>query len=36
VRINDHGPFVRRRCIDVSHAASRAIGMGGLARVTVE
>ncbi|QUS40560.1 septal ring lytic transglycosylase RlpA family protein [Tardiphaga alba] len=36
VRINDRGPFVRGRCIDLSHAAARAIGMGGLARVTVE
>lgn len=36
VRINDRGPFVRGRCIDLSNAAARAIGMGGLARVTVE
>lgn len=36
VRINDRGPWVRGRCIDLSHAAARAIGMGGLARVTVE
>jgi rare lipoprotein A (peptidoglycan hydrolase) len=36
VRINDRGPFLRGRCIDLSHAAARAIGMGGLARVTVE
>ncbi|WP_398480923.1 septal ring lytic transglycosylase RlpA family protein [Tardiphaga sp.] len=36
VRINDRGPFVRGRCIDLSHAAARAIGMGGLTRVTVE
>lgn len=36
VRINDRGPFVKGRCIDLSYAAARAIGMGGLARVTVE
>lgn len=36
VRINDRGPFVKGRCIDLSYAAARAIGMAGLARVTVE
>lgn len=36
VRINDRGPFVKGRCIDLSHAAANAIGMGGLARVSVE
>lgn len=36
LRITDRGPFVRGRCIDLSYAAARAIGMGGLARVTVE
>jgi rare lipoprotein A (peptidoglycan hydrolase) len=36
VRINDRGPFVKGRCIDLSRAAANAIGMGGLARVTVE
>lgn len=35
VRINDRGPFVRGRCIDLSRAAATAIGMGGLARVSV-
>ena len=35
VRINDRGPFVRGRCIDLSHAAARAIGMDGLALVNV-
>lgn len=35
VRVNDRGPFVKGRCIDLSPAAARAIGMGGLARVTV-
>lgn len=36
VRITDRGPFVRGRCIDLSHAAASAIGMGGTARVTVQ
>jgi rare lipoprotein A len=36
VRITDRGPFVRGRCIDLSRAAANSIGMGGLARVTVE
>jgi rare lipoprotein A len=36
VRINDRGPFVRGRCIDLSRAAANAIGMGGTARVRVE
>jgi rare lipoprotein A len=36
VRVNDRGPFVRGRCIDLSHGAARALGMGGTARVTVE
>lgn len=36
VRINDRGPFIKGRCIDLSYAAARAIGMGGLARVTVQ
>ena len=36
VRINDRGPFVRGRCIDLSRAAANAIGMGGTAPVTVQ
>lgn len=36
VRINDRGPFVAGRCIDLSPAAARAVGMGGLARVSVQ
>lgn len=36
VRINDRGPYVYRRCIDLSHVAANAIDMGGLAQVTVE
>lgn len=36
VRISDRGPFVRGRCIDLSHAAAEAIGMDGLAAVSVQ
>lgn len=35
VRINDRGPFIRGRIIDLSRGASRALGMGGLASVCV-
>jgi rare lipoprotein A len=35
VRINDRGPFVRGRDIDLSPAAARAIGLGSLGHVTV-
>jgi rare lipoprotein A len=34
VRINDRGPFVRGRVIDLSPAAARAIGVSGLSRVS--
>jgi rare lipoprotein A len=34
VRINDRGPFVRGRVIDLSPAAARAIGVSGLAPVS--
>lgn len=36
VRVNDRGPFVRGRVIDLTPAAARAIGMSGLAPVTIE
>ena len=36
VRINDRGPFVGGRVIDLSVAAARSIGMGGTAHVTLE
>ncbi|MCK1585500.1 septal ring lytic transglycosylase RlpA family protein [Bradyrhizobium sp. 168] len=36
VRINDRGPFIRGRCIDLSRAAANAIGMGGTAPVNVQ
>ncbi len=36
VRINDRGPFVEGRIIDLSNAAAKAIGMSGLAPVSLE
>jgi len=38
VRVNDRGPFVKGRVVDLSLAAARALGMveRGLARVRVE
>jgi rare lipoprotein A len=33
VRINDRGPFVQDRIIDLSHAAAQSIGMQGIANV---
>lgn len=36
VRINDRGPFIRGRCLDLSRGAARAIGMSGTARVHFE
>jgi rare lipoprotein A len=36
VRINDRGPFVRGRIIDLMPAAAHAIGMDGLANVEVD
>jgi rare lipoprotein A len=35
VRINDRGPFVRGRVIDLSPAAARALGVDGLASVSL-
>jgi rare lipoprotein A len=35
VRINDRGPWVRGRDIDLSPAAARAIGLDGIGHVTV-
>src|ERR1700750_465509 len=35
VRINDRGPFVKGRCIDLSTAAAHALGMGGTERVSL-
>ena len=36
VRINDRGPFVRGRVIDLSPAAGRALGLSGLVEVSLE
>jgi rare lipoprotein A len=37
-RVNDRGPFIRGRVIDVSIGAARALGMmgAGVVRVSVE
>lgn len=35
VRVNDRGPFVRGRVIDLTPAGARAIGFSGLAPVTL-
>ena len=34
VRINDRGPYVSGRILDLSHAAADAIGIGGVGHVT--
>ena len=36
VRINDRGPFVRGRVIDLSPAAARAIGVSGVSPVSLK
>ena len=36
VRINDRGPFVRGRIIDLTPAGARALGFNGLAPVSLE
>ena len=35
VRINDRGPFVRGRVIDLTPRAARALGMSGIANVSI-
>jgi rare lipoprotein A len=35
VTINDRGPFVRGRVIDITPAAARALGFSGLTQVTL-
>ena len=35
VRINDRGPFIRGRIIDLTPAGARAIGFSGLSMVTL-
>jgi rare lipoprotein A len=36
VTVNDRGPFVRGRVLDLSTGAARAIGLDGVGRVTAE
>jgi rare lipoprotein A len=36
VRINDRGPFVRGRIIDLSRAAARQIGLSGVGKVCLQ
>ena len=36
VRINDRGPFVKGRIIDLSKAAAQRIGCSGICRVTIQ
>ena len=36
VTINDRGPFVKGRIIDLSYAAGQQIGMDGTAKVSLE
>ena len=36
VKINDRGPFVKGRIIDLSYAAGQQIGMNGTAKVSLE
>ena len=36
VTVNDRGPFVRGRSLDLSYGAARAIGMGSTSAVTVQ
>ncbi len=36
VRINDRGPYIRGRIIDLSKASKEAIGMGGTTQVKIE
>jgi rare lipoprotein A len=35
VRINDRGPFVKGRCIDLSNGAAGVLGMGGTGMVSL-
>jgi rare lipoprotein A len=35
VRVNDRGPFVKGRCIDLSTGAARVLGMAGLQKVSL-
>jgi rare lipoprotein A len=35
VRINDRGPFIRGRIIDLAYGAARAVGLQGVGKVEV-
>jgi len=35
IRINDRGPFVKGRCVDLSAGAARALGIAGIAMVSL-
>jgi rare lipoprotein A len=35
IRINDRGPFVKGRCIELSTGAARVLGMAGTAMVSL-
>jgi rare lipoprotein A len=35
-KVNDRGPFARRRCVDLGRAGANAIGMGSTVRVRIE
>lgn len=34
--VTDRGPYIKGRCVDLGRAGANAIGMGDLARVSVE
>lgn len=36
VRINDRGPFVKGRCIDLSNGAARVLGIAGTSMVSLD
>ena len=36
VTVNDRGPFIRGRVLDLSTGAARALGISGLGQVTAE
>jgi rare lipoprotein A len=36
VRVNDRGPYIKSRIIDLSQAAARALGIDGLGRVVIQ
>ena len=35
VRVTDRGPYARKRIIDLSYAAAKALGIAGVAKVTL-